>query len=91
MGVEGSGGGGGRSEEEMTLGLINANPVVHAKKERVARAEDSHADDAVDALDVFGILSPMMLSSHLISWKLMEVFLFLKKKGKFEKVFGLSS
>ncbi|TQD70938.1 hypothetical protein C1H46_043523 [Malus baccata] len=30
----------------MTLGLINANPVVHAKKERVARTEDLHADDA---------------------------------------------
>ncbi|KAK6237476.1 hypothetical protein QUC31_002945 [Theobroma cacao] len=26
----------------MTLGLINANPVVHAKKERVARSEDPH-------------------------------------------------
>ncbi|CAI0473428.1 unnamed protein product [Linum tenue] len=26
----------------MTLGLINANPIVHAKKERVARCEDSH-------------------------------------------------
>ncbi|GLT39131.1 hypothetical protein SLA2020_133380 [Shorea laevis] len=26
----------------MTLGLINANPVVHAKKERVARTEDPH-------------------------------------------------
>uniref|UniRef100_F6GWW5 Uncharacterized protein n=1 Tax=Vitis vinifera TaxID=29760 RepID=F6GWW5_VITVI len=30
----------------MTLGLINANPVVHAKKERVARTEDLHGDDA---------------------------------------------
>ncbi|KAK3224108.1 hypothetical protein Dsin_011133 [Dipteronia sinensis] len=28
----------------MTLGLINANPVVHAKKERVARTEDPHSD-----------------------------------------------
>ncbi|QCD91024.1 hypothetical protein DEO72_LG4g1986 [Vigna unguiculata] len=27
----------------MTLGLINANPVVHAKKERIARSEDPHA------------------------------------------------
>ncbi|GAA0158422.1 hypothetical protein LIER_15454 [Lithospermum erythrorhizon] len=26
----------------MTLGLINANPVVHAKKERVARTQDHH-------------------------------------------------
>ncbi|KAL2241348.1 UNVERIFIED_CONTAM: Protein AE7-like 1 [Sesamum indicum] len=31
----------------MTLGLINANPVVHAKKERVARNDDSHAEDAL--------------------------------------------
>ncbi|TKY70383.1 AE7 1 [Spatholobus suberectus] len=40
----------------MTLGLINANPVVHAKKERVARSEDPHADDAVDPLDIYDIL-----------------------------------
>ncbi|CAN0861894.1 Protein AE7-like 1 [Linum grandiflorum] len=32
----------------MTLGLINANPIVHAKKERIARCEDLHCDDAVD-------------------------------------------
>lgn len=42
----------------MTLGLINANPVVHAKKERIARTEDPNADDdAVDPLDVYDILS----------------------------------
>ena len=41
---------------EMTLGLINANPVVHAKKERVARTEDTHADDAVDPLEIYDIL-----------------------------------
>ncbi|KAF8012488.1 hypothetical protein BT93_I0606 [Corymbia citriodora subsp. variegata] len=40
----------------MTLGLINANPVVHAKKERVARTEDPHADDAVDPLEIYDIL-----------------------------------
>ncbi|KAI3451704.1 hypothetical protein Pfo_008369 [Paulownia fortunei] len=40
----------------MTLGLINANPVVHAKKERVARTDDPHADDAVDPLDIYDIL-----------------------------------
>lgn len=40
----------------MTLGLINANPVVHAKKERIARSEDPHADDAVDPLDIYDIL-----------------------------------
>ncbi|THU74940.1 hypothetical protein C4D60_Mb04t38680 [Musa balbisiana] len=42
----------------MTLGMINAHPVVHAKKERVARSEDLHSDDALDALDVFDILPP---------------------------------
>ena len=41
----------------MTLGLINANPVVHAKKERVARNEDPHGDDAVDPLEIYDILS----------------------------------
>ncbi|EEF40867.1 Protein FAM96B, putative [Ricinus communis] len=40
----------------MTLGLINANPVVHAKKERVARTEDLHCDDAVDPLEIYDIL-----------------------------------
>lgn len=44
-------------KRKMTLGLINANPVVHAKKERIARAEDPNADDdAVDPLDVYDIL-----------------------------------
>ncbi|KAJ8770804.1 hypothetical protein K2173_021451 [Erythroxylum novogranatense] len=40
----------------MTLGLINANPVVHAKKERVARTEDPHCEDAVDPLEIYDIL-----------------------------------
>ncbi|CAA0839566.1 Protein of unknown function (DUF59 [Striga hermonthica] len=40
----------------MTLGLINANPVVHAKKERLARTDDPHADDAVDPLEIYDIL-----------------------------------
>ncbi|KAF7134839.1 hypothetical protein RHSIM_Rhsim08G0117000 [Rhododendron simsii] len=43
-------------EREMTLGLINANPVVHAKKERIARTEDLHCDDAVDPLEIYDIL-----------------------------------
>lgn len=45
-----------RGAEKMTLGLINANPVVHAKKERVARTEDLHGDDAVDPLEIYDIL-----------------------------------
>ncbi|CAA2987056.1 Hypothetical predicted protein [Olea europaea subsp. europaea] len=36
----------------MTLGLINANPVVHAKKERVVRTEDSHTDDALNLTEL---------------------------------------
>ena len=56
----------------MTLGLINANPVVHAKKERVARTEDlPHSDvDAVDPLDIYDILF------HFISFKLRQSVLF---------------
>lgn len=46
----------------MTLGLINANPVVHERRERISRADDPphhpchhlHPDDVLDALDVFG-------------------------------------
>lgn len=46
----------------MTLGLINANPIVHAKKERITRTEDllhasASADDAVDPLDIYDILA----------------------------------
>ncbi|KAJ6682123.1 hypothetical protein OIU74_020380 [Salix koriyanagi] len=48
----------------MTLGLINANPVVHAKKERVARTEDLHCDDSVDPLDIYDIL--FSLFSHFL-------------------------
>ncbi|KAF8405223.1 hypothetical protein HHK36_010123 [Tetracentron sinense] len=51
----------------MTLGLINANPVVHAKKERIARTDDLHADDAVDPLEIYDILflSPISLSGKI--------------------------
>ncbi|XVE87295.1 hypothetical protein DITRI_Ditri18aG0105900 [Diplodiscus trichospermus] len=45
----------------MTLGLINANPVVHAKKERIARSEDPHGDDAVDPLEIYDILLLLLL------------------------------
>ncbi|XVF62027.1 hypothetical protein PTKIN_Ptkin08bG0184000 [Pterospermum kingtungense] len=51
----------------MTLGLINANPVVHAKKERVARSEDPHGDDAVDPLDIYDILLLLLLLLLTIS------------------------
>ncbi|XP_026442581.1 protein AE7-like 1 isoform X2 [Papaver somniferum] len=51
----------------MTLGLINANPIVHAKKERVVRA-DLHQDcddDAVDPLEIYDIL---LLLFSLLFW-----------------------
>lgn len=40
----------------MTLGLINANPVVQAKKERLVRREDQYRDDGVDPLEIYDIL-----------------------------------
>lgn len=40
----------------MTLGLINANPVVHARKERIPRSEEPHSDDFVDPLEIYDIL-----------------------------------
>lgn len=57
----------------MTLGLINANPVVHAKKERVARTEDLHGDDAVDPLEIYDILFfsssfVLLLNSVILYW-----------------------
>lgn len=59
----------------MTLGLINANPVVHAKKERIARTEDPHADDAVDPLEIYDILLLLLL--------LVSLFLFVFVSFKF--------
>ncbi|CAO2828132.1 unnamed protein product [Amaranthus hypochondriacus] len=39
----------------MTVGLCNANPIVHARKQRVARTEPlDHSSSAVDPLDVYG-------------------------------------
>jgi hypothetical protein len=52
----------------MTLGLINANPVVHAKKERVARTEDLHGDDAVDPLEIYDILFSLFFLSLSLSF-----------------------
>nr|GLL26321.1 protein AE7-like 1 [Ipomoea trifida] len=49
-------------------GLINANPVVHAKKERVARSEDPHAEDAVDPLEIYDILSQILCLLKLINY-----------------------
>jgi len=37
----------------MTVGMINANPVVHERQERAAHP---HAADALDPLDIFGMV-----------------------------------
>ncbi|KAK3016609.1 hypothetical protein RJ639_006487 [Escallonia herrerae] len=53
----------------MTLGLINANPVVHAKKERIARTDDLHCDDNVDPLDIYDILFAIVVAFDLgVGW-----------------------
>ncbi|KAK2372892.1 protein AE7 [Trifolium repens] len=49
----------------MTLGLINANPVVHAKKERIARSEEPNSDHSIDPLDIYDIL--FFLSLNVLS------------------------
>ncbi|KAG7031249.1 Protein AE7-like 1, partial [Cucurbita argyrosperma subsp. argyrosperma] len=55
----------------MTLGLINANPVVHAKKERIARSEDLHGDDSVDPLEIYDILFSVEIGFSRFSWNLL--------------------
>eukprot|EP00262_Sarcandra_glabra_P008758 TRINITY_DN22475_c0_g1_i1.p1 TRINITY_DN22475_c0_g1~~TRINITY_DN22475_c0_g1_i1.p1 ORF type:complete len:155 (-),score=27.72 TRINITY_DN22475_c0_g1_i1:214-678(-) len=57
----------------MTLGLINANPVVHAKKERIARAEDAHAEDAVDPLDIYDFVRDIRDPEHPYSLEQLSV------------------
>lgn len=57
----------------MTLGLINANPVVHAKKERVARNEDPHADDAVDPLEIYDHVRDIRDPEHPYSLEQLSV------------------
>ncbi|KAL5181392.1 Protein AE7-like 1 [Glycine soja] len=52
----------------MTLGLINANPVVHAKKERIARSDDPHADDALSVLSEESISVDDKLGRILITF-----------------------
>ncbi|KAL3630298.1 Protein AE7-like 1 [Castilleja foliolosa] len=57
----------------MTLGLINANPVVHAKKDRVVRTDDSHADDAVDPLDIYEFVRDIRDPEHPYSLEQLSV------------------
>ncbi|KAL8193773.1 hypothetical protein R6Q57_026465 [Mikania cordata] len=47
----------------MTLGLINANPIVREKKERISRSDvHHHSDDheAIDPLEIYDILSTFL-------------------------------
>ncbi|CAL5188030.1 unnamed protein product [Lathyrus oleraceus] len=58
----------------MTLGLINANPVVHAKKERIARSEDPpHTDDSVDPLDIYDFVRDIRDPEHPYSLEQLNV------------------
>lgn len=70
----------------MTLGLINANPVVHAKKERVARTEEPHCDDAVDPLEIYDILFFLVLlfGVFLLPVEVWLPLLYLEKKKRKE-------
>ncbi|KAK9165541.1 hypothetical protein Scep_000732 [Stephania cephalantha] len=57
----------------MTIGLINANPIVHAKKERIARTEDLHCDDAVDPLDIYDSVRDIRDPEHPYSLEQLSV------------------
>ncbi|XP_070664216.1 protein AE7-like isoform X1 [Malus domestica] len=57
----------------MTLGLINTNHVVHAKKERVAHIEDFHADDVVDPLDIYDFVRDIRDPEHPYSLEQLSV------------------
>ncbi|CAH9067385.1 unnamed protein product [Cuscuta europaea] len=57
----------------MTLGLINANPVVHAKKERSPRAADLHAEYAVDPLEIYDFLRDIRDPEHPYSLEQLSV------------------
>ncbi|KAF8090369.1 hypothetical protein N665_0478s0028 [Sinapis alba] len=57
----------------MTLGLINANPVVQAKKERLPRTQDQHRDDGLDPLDIYDILKDIRDPEHPYSLEQLSV------------------
>ncbi|KAJ3707123.1 hypothetical protein LUZ61_010828 [Rhynchospora tenuis] len=67
----------------MTLGLINANPVVHERRERLSRADDPphhpyphlhpHPDDVLDALDVFDSVRDIRDPEHPYSLEQLSV------------------
>ncbi|CAN7094595.1 protein AE7-like 1 [Brassica rapa] len=58
----------------MTLGLLNANPVVQAKKERLARTQDQHRDyDGLDTLDVYEYVRDIRDPEHPYSLEQLSV------------------
>ncbi|CAN6903909.1 hypothetical protein Bca4012_094883 [Brassica carinata] len=58
----------------MTLGLINANPVVQAKKERLARTQDQHRDDdGLDTLDIYEYVRDIRDPEHPYSLEQLSV------------------
>ncbi|KAL0847679.1 hypothetical protein Bca101_020925 [Brassica carinata] len=59
----------------MTLGLINANPVVQAKKERLARTQDQHRDDhdGLDPLDIYEYVRDIRDPEHPYSLEQLSV------------------
>lgn len=70
----------------MTLGLINANPVVQAKKERLVRAQDQYRDDdddGVDPLEIYDIL--FLFEFGLIHFFCCGFLLFLDIFGIFDE------
>lgn len=60
----------------MTLGLLNANPVVHAKRERYPRLDDPHTDDAVDPLEIYDILFLLYEYSQILFFFLFYISAF---------------
>lgn len=69
----------------MTLGLINANPVVQAKKERIVRAQDQYRDDdddGVDPLEIYDILFLFEFGFHFFCCRFL---LFLDIFGIFDE------
>jgi hypothetical protein len=51
-------------KREMAPALINANPVVHEKKERSAKPQADYNDfapDVIDELEIFDILSQLVV------------------------------
>ncbi|CAJ2646389.1 protein AE7-like 1 [Trifolium pratense] len=57
----------------MTLGLMNANPVVHAKKERIARSEQPNSDHSIHPLDIYDFVRDIRDPEHPYSLEQLNV------------------